>query len=392
MSKRYSRQIPVFVVFALVALLCGCSYLTGGDGHSEKAPIPYLKNHIKAKAHQWHKDNSQDFENLRRMADEKGWKLVVAGSHTVSKLDLSTSECTEIYETKNWIRQASIQPGGAISVVEAIRGRSSDCANGEIVIIEPGGEKIRVALKLPDPYGPDIGGNPVLLTGDRLVFQDDRYVVSQDLVSGDRRVLLTCDDDKFLLTARDAGGVLCMVVVDRDRTPAGSRMYLVDKARGSRGIRSTPGVTNAIVVGDELVIERNGEIVSYDASRGDSRHLGTGALLTAIGNSSFLFADSSWLVNRFGWLGLEFTLKQFEIAANSSKTIAGRFSIDTCYGVSCPIPTPDSEYVVVADNSDSALVDSRYFLYSLASGRKAGAFYEPYNGECYFRQVLGWSE
>ncbi len=379
-------------VAALLAFSAG-GCLESGNAPGQKssgAPIACLEHIVQSRYRAWKKKNTRAIEDLKALAARNRWKLLVACGNSVKTLDLFSSERKTVYSTKNRICYAALQPGGEVALIERKSGVTSRHNEYFVVVLEGKRELLRITLREEPVLSSYLGGNPVLVTRDYVIFPDGSNIILYSLQDEKERVLFKGRKGSHLLTVRETGGLLYLVMVDYRRDPARSEMVVLTANPPFEKIHSLSCVTNLIVVGENLLLERNGEIVRYCPETKQTEFLEEGTLLAAVNSYKFLFATSSWQINKLGLLALDFVIKEYKLSAGESREVAGKFSIDTCYGVTYPLVSPDSQHVLVADNTKSVLVDSEYLVYNIESGEKAGAFYEPYSGRHYFNHVLGW--
>jgi hypothetical protein len=360
----------------------------GGEG----APIACLDSVVRSRYKSWHRKNAKEVSDLKGLAATNRWKLIVASRDSVKALSLADSELETIYSTKNRISYAGLQRGGKVALIETRRRIDPRGDKAFVVVLEGGREMVRIPLSEVVESGCYLGGDPVLATGDYVIFPDGDRVSLYSVDDEKKRQLFETEEGSYLLTVCEAKGLWYFVVVDPQRSPANSEMIVLKGVPPFERIHSVPEVTNIMVVGEHIVLEKGGEIVKYSPETGQTEFLWRGTLLAAVDNCKFLFTASTWKISRFGWLVLDFSLREYELLEGKTREIAGDFSIDTCYGASYPLVSPDSQHVLVSDNAESALVDSEYLVYDITSGEKAGAFYEPYMGKHYFKHVLGWTD
>ncbi len=388
MRKKARRANILLWVVGLMIFLPGCGMNMMGPGGAGRdgAPIGFLDHFVRARHKEWLKRNNEEIEELRELAGRNEWKLLVAGQNSVKVLDLSKGRCEEVYRTKNRLRHASLQRGGEIALLE----RKARGEENFVVVLKEGEELLRLRLLEKPERGSFLGGKPVLVTGDYVIFPDGSDVVAYRMADETRRVVHRGGKGTYLLTVREAGGKIHLVMVNRRRDPGKSEMVVLDADGDHRKVARLSGVTNVMVAGERVIVDRNGYVAEYRPGTVGTVVLAEGTILAAVDEDTILFTSSRWGINKLGWLSLKFSLNRYEFTEGESSEIASEFSIDTCYGVTYPLMCPDSEFVLVADNTESALLDREYLVYDIESGEEVGAFDEPFAGEHYFDHVIGW--
>ena len=394
MQKRFRLGRLVFSIMPILMLLTsGClERVAGLVSSGGDVPILCLDSVVSSRYKTWSKENFKAIEKLKEFAGKNRWRLVVATSDSVKTISLADCSTETIYSTKNQIKYAGLQNGGRLALIERKPHSNSKRAKTFVVVLQDDKELLRIPLNKEPERGCYLGGNPLLVTDNYVVFPDGRKVMMYDIEAAETTLLLETREDTYLFAARKAGDRLYLVTVDTKRDPANSEMLVLSASAPFGLVHKLPNVTNVMTIGNHIILERCGEIAKYSPETRRTEFLWKGTLLAAVDNYKFLFTSSTWKINQLGFLALDFSLREYELLENKSREIAGDFSIDTCYGVSYPVVSPDAQHVIVSDNSGSALVDSEYLVYDIASGEKAGAFYEPYMGKYYFKHIVGWTD
>jgi hypothetical protein len=375
----------------LILALAGCSD-TGGSGANvpSGAPISCLEQVVQARYKEWKKNNADEIQRLEEISCKRNWRLLAACDRAVKVINLGDSECETIYSSKNRLRYAGIQPNGSVALLEVKRGISKKDSESYLVILENSKEALRLKLSQSLLQGNYLGGIPVFADDKFVIYPDGNNAMLYETQLRENRLVYEGRQGSSLLTIQSAANRFFLVLTDSKRNPANSEMVILDSSFHAK--RNIPQVTNAMICGDRMLIEQNGAILEYDIEMNTTTHIIDGTLLAVIDDMSFLFADSVWKTGKNGWLKLNFSICEYDLREMSSRKIAGKFSIDTCYGVTYPIVSPDNEYVIISDNTDSALLDSEYLVYKISNGEKVCAFYEPYLGKHYFTHLLEWSD
>lgn len=389
-----SKLLKVFyqckiISFILICFLTGCNLTESvNNGGSSGAPIACLEQVVQSRYKSWEENNTQDIRKLEEISLQKDWHLITASDRTIKEIDLHNSECRIIYTSKNNIRYADIQKDGKILLIETKHDFRKGGSTNFVILYGKDSGSITIKLNNGNILGNYLGGNPILANSEYIIFPDGNDVMMQDMVSGKQRMLLKGKNGAMLLTINESAERFFLVMTTPLREPAKSEMVILNSKHHLE--RKIPNVTNSAVCGDKILIEQNGRICEYNPIKNVSKPLINGALLAVIDNHTFLFADSSWKAQKDGWLRLEYSVWEYNLSRNSSRKVAGKFSIDTCYGVTYPVISPDKEYVIISDNTESALLDSEYLVYRIDSGEKICSFYEPYLGKYYFTHILAW--
>ena len=376
-------------LISTTCILTGCILIDVEKGKSSfGAPIACLEQVVKSRYNSWERENPNEIKNLKEISLKKDWHLLVACNRAVKEIDLHNSVCENVYISKNRIIYAGIQDKGRIALIESKSALSPVERKNSVVLLNGGAVILKIDIKAGNLLGNYLGGTPVLAKDKFILYPAGNLVMLYEIDNGKQRVIYEGRHNSSLLTIKHTGNRYFIVMTDNKRNPAKSEMAILD-SRFQVELR-IPQVTNIMLYGKRFLIEQNGAIFEFNPITNTTRAIINGTLLAVINESSFLFTDSIWKTKEDGWLRLEYALYEYNLTKGNSRKIAGKFSIDTCYGVTYPIISPDKEYVIVADNTNSALLDSEYFVYRIATGEKVCSFYEPFIGEYYFTYLLAW--
>ena len=333
----------------------------------------------------WSRDNATAVQDLRNLAADKNWKIVASSGNGVSVLDLGKAEYQPIYSTKNRVRLASSVEHGRVAVIESAgRGWTKHF----LVIVDIGSEKEipRVEIDdkpgslLPLPKAVLLRENDVLFpVGGRL----DRYdtATQQQGIVLEGRALWNVEGvqelGSYLYVTREhyLGGDPELLVLDEDRDYALKARY--------------EGVRNAVFVGGNAFVEREGKIYEFDPDEGVGQLVTDGVLLGSLGDKGFMYSDaldpgqSGSLFVHYLQTGESRKLTEFEHLG------VPNLSMD-------PFVSPQADYVFVCRKGKAVYpgTSREYYweVYEAESGRLVGAFYNPYLGKWYLSFLLGWSE
>ena len=390
-QSAYGFSRCAVIAFALTCFFTGCSVTDSvNDTVSSGAPIVCLDQVVQSRYKAWEEDNAREIQSLKEISLRKDWHLLAACDRAVKEIDFHNSGCETLYKSKYRIKYAGIQNHGRIALIESKPSLSPKDSRNYVVILAGGAEKLRIELNRGKLLGNYLGGTPIFSNSEFIIYPDVSNVMLHETGSRKQRVIYEGRPDSSLLTIQSASDRYFLVMTNARREPAQSEMIILNSRFQLE--RIVPKVTNAMICGDRILIEQDGTIGEYNPQKNTCKPLAQGTLLAIENETSFLFADSTWQKKEDGWLKLDYSVCEYDFRKSSSREIAGKFSIDTSYGVAYPVISPDKEYVIVADNTDSALLDSAYLVYRISSGEKISAFYEPYLGKHYFTYLLAWSD
>ncbi len=381
--KRLKRRGVWFLLVAvclplLVALVCVCRPQRFG-----------LDQELNHRAESWYNENAKAHDRFRQLAKEKDWRMYARAHHeSLGRFDFARFAYEPLYSPPagRWILQTSMPSAGRVAFTECTprRSRGGQLTLGEFHLCVAEREGTVTKLRLegdefrwwpPEQRLVALGPRFVFFASDKRAYVYDIQPKSLETVYelekgewlGTRgRVLLA--ERKFLILLLDSGGGdMTAVVLDADEPhPVMSRVQ---------------GLSNAILVGEHIVIEKGDTLFLYEPRSGETERVASGKLAISLGEDEFVFQDE------------KLRLRKYKIGSRSTELLR---SEPTGTDRRRVMVSPDHLFLFLPQEvwwggrfKWTAVLE--YQGYDLASGEKRGAFLVPHVGGR-FLEFLGWEK
>jgi hypothetical protein len=352
----------------------------------------------------WCTQNGGARERFKRLAIAESWEMCALAYDrpefhftAIGHLDPAAPKFTALYEVPRGRRIAALArlQDGRVCFIEARAPLRPPFALG---IIEGLGTtvKSRLPVNHVDLPVPIAGGRRHLFFTDwaRRAWLYDMQQRSLDTVfdlgpGQDKIVKVAMVGDEFLLILRHASGTGTMVVLDG--------------AKPHRQVSKIDGVSDMLVVGDHIVVEKHDVCFLYDPHSGATEGLTAGKLLTKIGNDEFLFCPADWSAPERGIV----SLYRYKISSRSDELLWEPPAAGSGFRIS-PGQKKNYDYTKVFFSPDGGFLfvpweitplskaevilprTLEYEVYDLISGEVRGAFLNLFEGKFHL-EFLGWA-
>lgn len=357
----------------------------------------------------WHQENKDAYQAFNELCRANGWQMYVwttDGVHSrwgwrgIGRLDCGRSTYTAVYEPSRdrFTNEVTAFREGKAAFIECTRKfrfwGGVKQRDYELGILHSDGTLTKVDLP-GTQHVRDLamGGAYVFLSvsPDRLWLYDiqrnslDEVPTPPAWKGGVLELAVV--GDRFLAIGPDVPGTALVVLEARPPHAEVSRMENVWKM---------------IVVGDRIIVEKDGVCLLFDPESGGAERLAAGRLLAELGRDEFLFCSAGESPTS----SLTEVLYRYDIAARSSSVLweppkeDGGFRLgsgeEKVYEDSKAVVSPDRRFLFlprrIPTYSKSETVESfEYDVYDLTNGQKRGAFLSIHEGKFYF-EFLGWVE
>lgn len=375
---------------------------------------PSLRDVVEARAdlyESWYRETKDAYEDFRDLAAARGWKMYVRANDgqprlreftSIGQLDWRELKYEPLYEPRKgrFIKSVTAFRGDEAALIECTRkfpllwGTIKE-RDFQLAVVGKQGAVRKVPI--PDV---ELGGD--IAIGNRYVFFSEVFhgIWLYDLQEGALSALpkalsadvglakLSVIEDRFLVIAPGLplpGGVAVVVQARKPHAEV-SRIH---------------GVSNVLVVGENMVVEKEGVCFLYDVPSGRTERLAAGRLVAPVGKNEFLYCapDARAPAKLAG------DLHQYNIVRRSANVIwrppkehtgfrtgPGEESV---YDYSKVILSPDGHFILVPRliplyRVAEAPLAFEYGVYDLKSAQKQGAFLTIWEGQFYF-EFLGWA-
>lgn len=368
----------------------------------------------------WHTKNRDAYREFGDLARANGWKMCIVGGDGIGILDFGHSTYGRLYSLsrRRQIRAISRFRGERVAFIEC-RDKAPfwrtmmDLTDFDLRVLDHDGGVTKVPLEAYILRAP-------MVIGDRcVVWGMGAGVYVYDI--GTRTMALTPKDQDVgrmvLKIALVEGKFLVLLVGVSDP----ERVLVLEATEPHREISRTNGVSNMIVVGEHVVVEKgtavvcsfslvnedivagdNGVCFLYDPGQRTTERLAAGNLLCGCGDDEFLFC----LLDRGNTYKGRGRLYRYRIGARSSEVVWEPPSEDTgverdgadkkWYDYTRLFLSPDGRFLFMPwhvpprTHAELHLGDVlEYEVYDLKTGKKRGALLNLYEGEFFF-EFLGW--
>lgn len=398
------RRTALFIV--LLSLIGGCCLLW-------LRPFPTSRQVAEARAkiyQSWHDQTRAAYESFRHLAIENGWSMyvrtyegppLVRGLTSVGRLECAESRYAPLYEAQRgrFIESVVAFRAGRTGFTERTTAsrswwRRTKRRDLELGVLYSDGSLTKHGL-------PEIGHVSHLAMGNRYVF------FSELSWSADRLWLY----DVPKRTLREVpklegweGAVIDLAVV-------GDRFLLVvcwDELIVTRAtspfapVSRVEGVSEMLLVGERIIIEKDNACLLYDPESGETEHLTPGKVVAPLGQNEFLFCRPE--TAHIGYTRA--ALQRYNISDRSADVFwqppkgESGFRLkpgeEKMYDYTEVILSPDRRFLFVprqipAYGIPEVLMVLEYDVYDLGSGQKRGSFLTIHEGKFCF-EFLGWVE
>lgn len=398
------RRFVTFVVVVLVIYLIAVAYVFFFAG-----PSPSRRDVAKARAglyQSWCNETGDAYEAFKELARERGWRMyvstyegppVVRGLTTIGRLECGESIYVPLYQpqTGRSIETVAAFRGGQTAFIECTRARRSwwrrtKPRHLELGVLYSDGSLTKLQL-------PDMQIVSHLAIGNRCVFFCDfferlwLYDIQEETLREVQRpegwegiagtIGMLADRFLFILSTRDV-------------------LHVVRSTAPYAEVSRIAGVSEMLLVGERIIIEKDDTCFLYNTESGGTEHLTPGKLVAPLGQNEFLFCgrDTSYPAYT------RCTLNLYDIAARSQQVFwqppkeDGGFRVkpgkEKYYDYAKLILSPDRRFLFVpreipAYRTAESLMVFEYNVFDLGSGEKRGSFLTIHEGQFCF-EFLGW--
>jgi len=339
----------------------------------------------------WKAESAPAVAAFEQLAAEKQWRFVVNGTEL---FDPASRQFRTVYSLGRRVDSTSAVNGGRLALIEEYYEPKEPVGQTKHVVlvvidIAEGAELARVPLELA-PERILWVGPPIVLTGESVVFAEDRQATRYDLTSMRKETVLTERADFDITVIEESDQFYCVV---REKTyyTTEYELILIDKKALAQNPAVYPGVSNVLVVSERVIVEKDGAIFLLDPSNGQMQALTDGTLLTAAGDDAFLHTGA--VLERFT---AQLMVYRF-FDGESSPLPAVVQTLGMYKELSQPVVSPDGAYVLVGKEYawfyHGHIVEYDFRLIELATGRDMGsAFYSRYLGKRWIGPIDDWLE
>ena len=164
-------------------------------------------------------------------------------------------------------------------------------------------------------------------------------------------------------------------------------MVVLDGREPFDMLRTLHGVDDALLVGENVVIQRGTDCLLCDPVDGSQVRLTSGSLAAALGTEGFLFC-------RLRAGGIEYgqgSLHKYSLAQRSEELIWDTGPTECCEYQQI-FPSPESLFLFIPlRRSDPPVYSRIYVLFGLDSHEAVGQLFSPFEGKDHIH-FLGWAD
>ncbi len=357
---------------------------------------------------EWLGENEQAFEAFNGLAAQHGWKMYArSGRNSIGIFDLGSFTYEPLYSPPGGrkIRLISRATNGRVAFIESGPGRTQhrpSPTDFKLGILERSGKVTRAFLDDETLQGCR-DESTIVLAGKEVLFASNLKVYLYDIEGEKLKIIqqwrVPHRVHKVLLFRGE------YPIVHVGTNPA--YLLVFDTSEPHPQLSTVDRVDDIILVGDNMVCEKNGTCYLYDPLTGKKKRLTLGKLSVPWGNQAFLFYTTDWRKSETGeaWCDHEL-FHRFNLSDRSTDSlwVVPRFSTGfglyrdqwKPYQLEDFLLSPDQRFLLVPwevswGDGKSPFSVPEYEAYELSTGEKRGVFLAP-RADGGFLEFLGWVE
>lgn len=344
----------------------------------------------------WNRENQEDLRQFKQLAKEHGWVMYARHAKgSLGLLDLSTMNYRRIYLPRpgRWVLNASASRERIAFTECRARRRGEDyaCTDFEVGIVEVHGSVTSVT-KAPledESLSGDREAHAVAVGKDIVLCLSKERAHVYDISSRTLRTVYELEEAEQYDRKRRAlvvGDEFLLLFISQGTISRSRNRLIALEASGAYGVLSeldSVWCPNAMVVGGQVLIEKDEGCFLYNPRSGETEKLVCGRLLSPLADNAFLFREKD-ILHRYN-----LNKRSAEVLWRASRGGYGDYDYTRF------IVSPERLFLFAPSDIRSAMSWEFYRLayevYDLKSGERRGAFHAPFAGRR-FLEFLGWVE